>query len=48
MNCKAMMQIPELENVLKLKAGEKGLQRLVRWIYSGTCRVGKSSSQNLQ
>ena len=37
MNCKEMMQIPELENVLKLKAGEKGLQRLVRWIYFADC-----------
>ena len=37
MNCKEMMQIPELEDVLKLKAGEKGLQRLVRWIYFADC-----------
>ena len=33
MNCKDMMRIPELENVLKLKAGERGLEHLVRWIY---------------
>lgn len=37
MNCEDMMRIPELENVLKLKAGERGLQRLVRWIYFADC-----------
>lgn len=30
MNCKDMMQIPELTEVLKLKAGENGLQKSVR------------------
>ena len=37
MNCTDMMQIPELEDVLKLKAGEKGLWHLVRWIYFADC-----------
>lgn len=37
MNCKDIMQIQELENVLELKAGEKGLQHLVRWIYFADC-----------
>lgn len=37
MNCKDMMRIPELENVLKLKAGERGLEHLVRWIYFADC-----------
>ena len=37
MNCTDMMQIAELEDVLKLKAGEKGLWHLVRWIYFADC-----------
>ena len=37
MNCEDMMRIPELADVLRLKAGEKGLQRLVRWIYFADC-----------
>ena len=37
MNCKDMMRIPELENVLKLKAGERGLEHLVRWIFFADC-----------
>ena len=37
MNCKDMMQIPELTEVLKLKAGKNGLQKSVRWIYFADC-----------
>ena len=37
MNCKDMMQIPELTEVLKLKAGENGLEQSVRWIYFAVC-----------
>lgn len=37
MNCKDMIQIPELTEVLKLKAGENGLQKSVRWIYFADC-----------
>ena len=37
MNCKDMMQIPELTEVLKLKAGKNGLQQSVRWIYFADC-----------
>ena len=37
MNCKDMMQIPELTEVLKLKAGENGLEQSVRWIYFADC-----------
>ena len=37
MNCKDMMQIPELTEVLKLKAREKGLEQAVRWIYFADC-----------
>lgn len=37
MNCEEMMRIPELECVLKLKAGEKNLHRQVRWIYFADC-----------
>lgn len=32
-----MMQIPELTEVLKLKAGENGLEQSVRWIYFADC-----------
>ena len=37
MNCKDMMLIPELTEVLKLKAGENGLEQSVRWIYFADC-----------
>ena len=37
MNCKDMMQIPELTEVLKLKAGKNGLEQSVRWIYFADC-----------
>lgn len=32
-----MMQIPELTEILKLKAGENGLEQSVRWIYFADC-----------
>ena len=32
-----MMQIPELTEVLKLKAGKNGLEQSVRWIYFADC-----------
>lgn len=37
MNCEGMMQIPELKNILKLRAGEKGLSTQIRWIYFADC-----------
>ena len=37
MNCKDMMQIQQLQNVLKLQAGESGLDNVVRWIYFADC-----------
>ncbi len=37
MNCTDMMRIPELADVLKLKAGERGLWHVVRWIYFADC-----------
>lgn len=37
MNCKDMMQIQQLQDVLKLKAGESGLDNIVRWIYFADC-----------
>lgn len=37
MNCRNMMQIPELTEVLKLKAGENGLEQSVRWGYFADC-----------
>ena len=37
MNCTDMMRIPELTDVLKLKAGESGLWHTVRWIYFADC-----------
>ena len=37
MNCTDMIQMPELTDVLKLKAGESGLWHVVRWIYFADC-----------
>lgn len=37
MTCEEMMQIPELKNVLCLKAGSSGLKGEVRWIYFADC-----------
>ena len=37
MNCREMMQIPELKNVLKLRTGEQGLSTQIRWIYFADC-----------
>lgn len=33
MNCEDMVKIPELENVLLLRAGVGGMKNIVRWIY---------------
>lgn len=35
MNCEDMVKIPELENVLLLRAG--GMKNIVRWIYFADC-----------
>ena len=32
MNCHEMMQMPELQDVMNLQAGEKGLDNSIRWI----------------
>lgn len=37
MNGKEMMNLPQLKEVLLLKAGEKGLNRQIRWIYFADC-----------
>ena len=37
MNCEDMMKIPGLKEVLNLKAGEKGLNHSIRWIYFADC-----------
>lgn len=37
MNCREMMGTPELENVLCLKAGSKGVDGEIRWIYFADC-----------
>ena len=37
MNCREMVQIQELENILCLKAGMEGLENEVRWIYFADC-----------
>ena len=37
MNCKDMMQMPELSDVIRLKAGAAGLNRSIRWIYFADC-----------
>ena len=38
MNCKDMMQIPELTEVLKLKAGKNGMEQSDRCIYFAACQ----------
>lgn len=37
MNCREMMKLSELENVLILRAGENGLDKKIRWIYFADC-----------
>ncbi len=37
MNCEEMIRLPELKNVLKLKAGAEGLTHPIRWIYFADC-----------
>ena len=37
MNCKDMIEMPELKEVLVLKAGAKGMEHLIRWIYFADC-----------
>lgn len=37
MNCEDMTKIPELNNILNLKAGKKGMKHLIRWIYFADC-----------
>lgn len=37
MNCEDMVKIPELENVLLLRAGAGGMKNIVRWIYFADC-----------
>lgn len=37
MNCKEMMNLPQLKEVLLLRAGERGLNRSIRWIYFADC-----------
>ena len=45
MNCKDMMQIPELTEVLKLKAGKNGLEQSVRWIYFADCLQSRQTHE---
>lgn len=37
MNCHEMMQMPELLGVMNLRAGKKGLDKSIRWIYFADC-----------
>lgn len=37
MNCKDMINLKKLNNVLSLKAGKKGLNHVIRWIYFADC-----------
>lgn len=37
MNCEDMINIPELKNVLNLKAGFDGIKNTIRWIYFADC-----------
>lgn len=37
MNCEDMINIPELKNVMSLRAGFEGIKHSVRWIYFADC-----------
>lgn len=37
MNCEDMTRIPQLNNVLNLKAGAEGMKNTIRWIYFADC-----------
>ncbi len=37
MNCRDIMKLPELKDVLILRAGEDGLNHNIRWIYFADC-----------
>ena len=37
MNCEDMINIPELKNVMSLRAGFEGIEHSVRWIYFADC-----------
>lgn len=37
MNCEDMINIPELKNVMNLRAGSNGVNHMVRWIYFADC-----------
>ncbi len=37
MNCRDMMNLPELRQVLALRAGSAGLEHNIRWIYFADC-----------
>lgn len=37
MNCEDILKIPDFQTVIRLKAGEKGLYRQIRWIYFADC-----------
>ena len=43
MTCEDMMEIPELNNVLNLKAGEAGLEHSIRWI----CRLSSVREERI-
>ncbi len=37
MNCEDMINIPELKDVMNLRAGFDGINHTVRWIYFADC-----------
>ena len=37
MNCEDMTRIPQLNNVLNMKAGAAGMKNTIRWIYFADC-----------
>ena len=43
-----MMQIQQLQNVLKLQAGESGLDNVVRWIYFADCLLCIQSEYKIE
>lgn len=37
MNCEDMTRIPQMNNVLNMKAGAAGMKNTIRWIYFADC-----------
>ena len=47
MNCEDLMNMQQIRSGMKLVAGEKGLNRTIRWIYFADCVQCLSEDFNL-